>query len=28
VRAVFCPIGASGPNGDVTTISFDPAACP
>ena len=28
VRAAFCPIGASGPNGDVTTISFDPAACP
>lgn len=28
VRAVFCPIGASGPNGDVTTLTFDPAACP
>lgn len=28
VRAVFCPIGASGPNGDVTTITFDPAVCP
>lgn len=28
VRAVFCPIGASGPNGDVTTLTFDPAVCP
>ncbi len=28
VRSAFCPVGSSGGSGDVTTIVFDPGACP